>query len=259
MNLEYMKYEIINKVLLVTFTRSSSLNALNSKVLKELDQLLDKIEQMDEVGTVVFTGEGKAFIAGADISEMANLSPQQANDFAKLGQDIFLKLENLSKPTISAVNGFCLGGGNEFAMSTDMIFAGYKAKFGQPEVGLGITPGFAGTSRLLKKVGISRAKMLIFTGEIIQAQEAFDIGLADKLIQDESLVEETIAYAQKIASNSATAVRYSKKSINEGSVLDTESGSRIEAEYFSKCFAASDQAEGMNAFMEKRKPNFTDK
>lgn len=254
-----MKYEKIDQVLLVTFTRSASLNALNTRVLKELEELLEKADKMNDIGAVVFTGEGKAFIAGADISEMANLSPQEAYEFAKLGQDVFLKLESFDKPTISAVNGFCLGGGNEFAMSTDMIFSGYRAKFGQPETGLGITPGFAGTSRLLKKVGISKAKMLIYTGEVIQAQEAYDIGLVDKLVNDESLLEEALSYAQKIASNSRTAVRYSKKSINECSMLDTRSGSEVEAGYFSRCFAGTDQREGMNAFMEKRKPNFTDK
>jgi enoyl-CoA hydratase len=259
MDYKNLAYDLKDGVGVVTFNRPSALNTLNYETILELSLLIDKIEKDDRVKVVVFTGEGKAFIAGADISQMVSMDSSKALEFAKLGQETFLKVENMSKPTISAINGFCLGGGNEFALSTDIRIATINAKFGQPETTLGITPGFAGTQRLIKQVGLSKGKRLIFTGEIINAQEAYNIGLVDKVVEIEELMNETLSLAGKISKNSVTAVRYSKKAINEGAQLDIYQGNKIEAAYFALCFAKEDQKIGMEAFLNKSKPEFIDK
>lgn len=239
--------------------RPKALNALNSQVLEELNEALSNIEKDDEVFVLIITGEGKAFVAGADITEMKDMTPDEARKFARLGLEVFRKIELLEKPVIAAVNGFALGGGCELAMSCDIRIAGDKAKFGQPEVGLGITPGFAGTQRLSRLVGIAKAKELIFTGDMIDAFEAEKVGLVNKVVSQDELMEEVTNLARKIASKGQIAVRYSKTAINRGIESDIETGMAMERELFSLCFATEDQKEGMTAFVDKRKPNFKNK
>lgn len=248
--------EIQNNIAIVKFTRASVLNALNSNVLKEFDILLDQLASDAGVFAVIFMGEGKGFIAGADISEMVALEALAGQAFGRLGQAVFSKLENLSKPTIAAVNGFALGGGLEFAMSCDFRIAASVAKFGQPEVGLGIIPGFGGTQRLPRLVGVSRAKELIYTGAMIDGSEAYRIGLVDHLVEPEALLETAMALAMKITKNAHGAVALAKKAIQEGYNIDIESGCLIEATYFGLCFATENQKEGMGAFLKKEKPQF---
>lgn len=245
-----------NNMAIVRFTRSKVLNALNSSVLKDLDLLFDQLASDPEVFGVIFMGEGKGFIAGADISEMADLDAAAGEAFGKLGQGVFAKLEKLSKPTIAAVNGFALGGGLEFAMSCDFRIAATVAKFGQPEVGLGIIPGFGGTQRLPRLVGVSRAKELIYTGGMIDATEAYRIGLVDRIVELEVLLDTALELAMKINKNAHGAVALAKKAIQEGYDMDIDSGCSLEATYFGRCFATENQKEGMGAFLKKEKPKF---
>lgn len=240
----------------IKINNPQSLNALNSEVLKDLDAAFDYVAGDDEVSIIVLTGEGKAFVAGADIAYMKDLNVEQGKEFGEEGSRIFRKIETLNKVVIAAVNGFALGGGCELAMACDMRIASEKAKFGQPEVGLGITPGFSGTQRLPRLVGLGRAKELIFTGGHIDAQEAYRIGLVNKVFSKETLMEETYAIAKKIISNSKSAVSHSKEAMNRGIETDIETGITIESNLFGICFAHEDQKEGMGAFIEKRKANF---
>lgn len=241
------------------FNHPETLNALNSEILLELDEKLDLVIKDEQVHVVIITGNGKAFVAGADISEMRDKTPDQAREFANLGVKVFRKIELMEKPTIAAVNGFALGGGCELSMSCDIRIASEKAKFGQPEVGLGIIPGFAGTQRLSRLVGLGKAKELIFTANIINAVEAEKIGLVNKVVTPDTLMDEAINLAMKIQSNAQMAIRYCKTSINRGYETDIETGMEIEKQLFSLCFATADQKEGMTAFLEKRKPNFLNK
>lgn len=245
-----------DNIALIKFNRPKALNALNFEVLEEIDILIDQLTLDEEVDVLVFMGEGKAFIAGADISEMADLNAEAGRSFGQRGQKIFRKLELMDKPTIAAINGFALGGGCELAMSCDIRIASEKAKLGQPEVGLGITPGFCGTQRLSRLVGLGKAKELIFTGDIIDAIEGQKIGLINSVVAHEDLLEEVMKLAKKIGSKSQLAVRYSKIAINKGLDVDIDSGAEIEAGYFGLCFATEDQKEGMKAFLDKRKPDF---
>lgn len=245
---------------IVTLNRPKALNALNYEMLKELNSLLDSITQDETVKVVIITGSGeKAFVAGADITEMQPLSAIEGRKWAKFGQAIFSKLENLPQPVIAAINGFALGGGCELAMSCDMRIASDKAKFGQPEVGLGIIPGFAGTQRLPRLVGKGRAKELLFTGDSIDVQEAYRIGLVNKVTTAEELMNSAKAVAEKIMSRAEVAVRLCKSAVNEGMDMDLASGTAYEAETFGLCFSTGDQKEGMNAFVEKRKAIFVGK
>ena len=248
-----------SNIALVKFDRPKSLNALNSQMLAEIDHLIDELQEDNQVSVIVFTGEGKSFIAGADISQMAELSGLEARDFGAFGQRVFEKIENISKPTIAAVNGFALGGGLELAMSCDIRYASSKAKFGQPEVGLGITPGFSGTQRLPKIVGLSKAKELIFTGEMIDANEALNIKLVTRVFEPDLLIDEALGLASKIASNAQIAVRLSKRALNEGYNKDIKTGTNLEALYFGMCFSTEDQKNGMKAFLNKEKANFKGK
>ncbi len=250
------KAENEGSVMVVKFNRPKRLNALDSEMLREVDQLLDAVEKDDQVHVVVFTGEGKAFIAGADISEMADFSYDEAVEFANLGQGVFSKLEEMSKPTIAAINGFCLGGGNEFALACDIRIASDKAKFSQPEVTLGITPGFAGTQRLAKVVNPAVAKEMIFTGGMYDAHFALSTGLVSKVCPLEELMEIVMTMANRIARNGQIAVRNSKKAINEGCELSVREGNSIEANYFGLTFKTEDQKQAMKAFLNKKKYNF---
>jgi enoyl-CoA hydratase len=243
-------------VLVVKFNRPQALNALNSEFLSELGHLFTKDEVLNQVKVIILTGEGKAFIAGADIAEMKDFTLEEARSFAQTGMDVFRKIELIEKPVIAAINGFALGGGCELAMSCDIRIAGEKAKMGQPEVGLGITPGFGGTQRMARLVGIAKAKELIFTGKIINAAESEKIGLVNEVVSQEALLERALALAEEISKQSQTAVRYSKTAINRGKETDIETGLLIEKDIFGMCFAMQDQKEGMEAFLQKRKPNF---
>lgn len=245
---------------IITVNRPKALNALNKATMQELSSLLDTIAQDVTVKVVIITGSGeKAFVAGADITEMQPMSAIEGRNWGKLGQSVFNKLENIPQPVIAAVNGFALGGGCELSMACDIRIASEKAKFGQPEVTLGITPGFAGTQRLARLVGKGRAKELLFTGEVINAAEAYRLGLVNKVAAPEELINVAKAMAQKIMANAPVAVQLCKAAVNEGLDIDLESGTAYEAEVFGLCFATSDQKEGMTAFVERRKASFTGK
>lgn len=256
MKKEFIDVEVFNEIGMVRINRPDAMNALNSKVLKELDQVMEDLSKDDSVKVVVLTGAGKAFVAGADVGEMQHKNTMKARDFAQLGMDVFRKLENLHKPVIAAVNGFALGGGCELAMACDFILAGKKAKFGQPEVSLGITPGFGGTQRLSRLVGRNIAKELIYTGRIIDAAKAKEIGLVNEVVDNGELINRAVEIAGVISRNSRTAVGYSKSSINRGMEADIDTGLSIEKDMFGLCFATDDQIEGMKAFLDKRTPNF---
>lgn len=242
------------KIAIVKINRPQALNALNSETLKELDIIVDYLANDNEVLAVVLTGGGdKAFVAGADITEMKELNTVEGRKFGILGNKVFRKLETLEKPVIAAVHGFALGGGCEIAMACDIRIATTKAKFGQPEVGLGITPGFGGTQRLPRLVGMGMAKQLIYTADIINAEEALRIGLINKIVEVESLMDEAKALANKIAANAPVAVMLSKAAINRGMQCDIDTALYYESEVFGECFSTEDQTEGMTAFVEKRK------
>jgi len=259
MGYENVVLEKHGHVATLAFNRPEVLNALNSNIIKEFDRVIDEVNENEDIFVLVITGNGKAFIAGADIAEMSIMTPVEARRFADLGLKTFRRLELMEKPVIAAINGFALGGGCELAMSCDIRIASEKAKFGQPEVGLGITPGFAGTQRLSRLVGIAKAKELIFTGNIINAAEAEKIGLVNKVVPPEELMVEAIALAEKIAGNAQKAVAYSKSSINRGAETDIETGMAIEKDLFGLCFSTEDQSEGMAAFLGKRKAEFKNK
>lgn len=247
-------------IAMITLNRPKALNALNYDLLQELNQLCEDIARDETVKVVIITGSGdKAFVAGADIGEMRPLSAMEGRNWGRLGQSVFSKIENLPQPVIAAVNGFALGGGCELAMACDMRIASEKARFGQPEVTLGILPGFGGTQRLSRLVGTGRAKELIFTGDMIDAQEAYRIGLVNKVTTHEELLSAAKSLAQRIMSRAETAVTLSKVAVNKGINMDLESGIAYEAEVFGLCFSTQDQKEGMAAFLEKRKANFIGK
>ena len=233
-----------------------SSDLLNSAVLDELSEAVDMIEADDEVHVLIVTGAGRSFVAGADISEMQGLNATEGRAFGAKGIAVFRKLEILEKPVIAAVNGFALGGGCELSMAADIRIASDKAVFGQPESGLGITPGFAGTQRLPRLVGEGIAKELIFTAKNIKADEAYRIGLVNKVVDGDDLKEEAMKMAEQIASNAQIAVRYCKSAINRGLQADIDTGMSIEQDLFGLCFATEDQKEGMSAFLEKRSAEY---
>ncbi|MBU3127259.1 short-chain-enoyl-CoA hydratase [Clostridium tagluense] len=248
-----------DKVAVITISRPKALNALNTETLKELELAIDEIANDDQIYAVIITGEGKAFVAGADISEMKDLDAMGGRKFGNLGNRVFRKLETLEKPVIAAVNGFALGGGCELSMACDIRIASSKAKFGQPEAGLGITPGFGGTQRLARLVGTGMAKQLLFTAEIINAEEALRIGLVNKVVEPENLIEEAKLLAKKIVSNAPIAVKLCKTAINRGMQMDIDTALIYEAEIFGACFATEDQKSGMTAFLEKSEKCFKNK
>ncbi len=248
-----------DKIAIVTINRPKALNALNSETLIELDLAIDEISKDDEIYALILTGEGKAFVAGADITEMKDLDVMGGRKFGILGNKIFRKLETLEKPVIAAVNGFALGGGCELSMACDIRIASSRAKFGQPEVGLGITPGFGGTQRLARLIGTGMAKQLIYTGDIINAEEALRIGLVNKVVEPEQLLEEVKLLAKKIVNNAPIAVKLSKTAINRGMQMDIDTALMYEAEVFGECFSTVDQKNGMLAFIEKTEKSFQNK
>lgn len=246
-------------IAILSFNRPDVMNALNTEVLMELERAVKVIELDDEVLVLIITGVGKAFVAGADIAEMKDKTSEEGRKFGELGSRVFRSLELMEKPVIAAVNGFALGGGCELALSCDIRIASEKAKFGQPEVSLGITPGFAGTQRLPRIIGRAKAKELIFTGKMIDAFEAEKLSLVNKVVAPEVLMEEAVDMANQIAKNAQLAVRYAKAAINRGCDIDFESANEIEKTYFGLCFATDDQSEGMEAFLERRKAEFKNK
>lgn len=252
MNLKNIILEKEGKIALITINRPKALNALNSETLGELESVIDKVSEDEEILSVVITGAGKSFVAGADISEMKDKNVMEAKNFGVLGNRVFRKIENLSKPVIAAVNGFALGGGCELAMACDIRFASKKAKFGQPEVTLGITPGFGGTQRLARIVGQGEAKELIYTGKMIGADEALRIGLVNKVFEVEALLEEAKKLANTIANNAPIAVKSSKNAINRGLQVDIDTAVAYESEVFGSCFSTDDQKNGMDAFLNKQ-------
>ncbi len=259
-NYQNLIFENQDGIGIVTINRPKALNALNADTMGELDRLADALAKDTAVKAIIITGAGdKAFVAGADIAYMQPLGAVEGRAWAKYGQSVFNKIENLPQPVIAAVNGFALGGGCELAMACDIRIASEKAKFGQPEATLGIPPGFGGTQRLARLVGKGRAKELLFTADMIDAAEAYRIGLANKVVAPEELMDAAKALAQKIMSRSPIGVQMCKVAVNEGLDTDLETGVAYEAEVFGLCFATADQKEGMAAFLEKRKPNFTGK
>jgi enoyl-CoA hydratase len=258
--MDNLLYEKTGEVGVITINRPKALNALNAATLKELDTLATEVARDSSVKAVIIRGGGeKSFVAGADITEMQAMTALEARAFGKLGQAVFSKIENLPQPVIAAIQGFALGGGCELAMACDIRIASEKAKFGQPEVMLGVTPGFAGTQRLPRLVGKGIAKELLCVGDPIDAAEALRIGLVNKVVSAEELMNTAMAMAEKIASRGAIAVQLCKTAVNEGMDMDLDSSIAYEAEIFALCFATADQKEGMQAFVEKRKANFTGK
>jgi len=244
-------------VAMITFNRPKVLNALNSALLEELSHALEKIEKQESIRVLILTGAGeKAFVAGADIAELATLTPLSAKHFAKRGHEILHRLQALPIPVIAAVNGFALGGGTEIAMACDFIYASENAAFGQPEINLGLIPGFGGTQRLPRRINIARAKELIFTGAMIKASEAAEIGLVNKVFPPEKLMEEVMKTASVIASKGRVALRAAKETVNAGLDMDLYNGCRIEVDAFALCMASPDAREGTSAFLEKRKAVF---
>lgn len=258
--MSFVNYEVQGAVAILTINRPEALNALNSQVLSDLDEAITKVEADDGVHAVILTGAGRSFVAGADIGEMKGFSARDGKKFGVHGGGVFLRLENLSKPVIAAVNGFALGGGCEISMACDIRVASENAKFAQPECGLGILPGFGGTQRLARLVGKGRAKELIFTCDMISAEEAYHMGLANHVVPQAELIDYCKAMAGRIMKNGPFAVALAKQAINTGCDTDLDSGLKLEANLFGLSFATEDKKEGMTAFLEKRKEkHFTGK
>ena len=255
MDYKFLKIENEGGITTLKISAPKSLNALNSTILKELGDFVENIGSTTRV--LIITGDGeKSFVAGADISEMANLNEQEGYEFGKLGAKVFRAIELLPIPVIAAVNGFALGGGCELAMACDIRIASAKAKFGQPEVGLGIIPGFSGTYRLAKLIGQGYAKEMIYTGKVIKADEALRIGLVNAIYEPEQLMPAAVEMARKMVACAPIAISLAKQSINENYDLDATASLELENKLFGKCFSTKDQKEGMAAFLEKRSANF---
>ena len=257
MNYNNLLYDKEDGIGIVTINRPKSLNALNGEVYTELYEIFQEIEDDQDVHVVILTGSGeRAFVAGADIAEMQPQSSVEIRNFADKIRKAYDRIYTMSKPVIAAINGFALGGGCELAMCCDLRIASENAKFGQLEINLGIIPGGGGTQRLARLVGMTRAKELIYTGDIIDAKTAFMMGLVNKVVPPDSLMTEAKELARKMLSKSSIALSLAKKAINSGADMNLSSGLDLEAECFARCFATEDQKEGMKAFLEKRKPQF---
>lgn len=256
---EYLKIEERGMVAIMTINAPKSLNALNSAILGEMDDYLEEFDTQ-RFRCLIVTGEGeKSFVAGADISEMAPLGPEQGKTFGRRGAEVFRKLETLPVPVIAAVNGFALGGGCELAMACDIRICSENAKFGQPEVGLGIIPGFSGTVRLARLVGMGIAKQLIYTGKAIKADEALRIGLVNAVVPQAELMDKAMEIANQVAANAPLAVSAAKLCINTEYDMDAEEAIAFENQAFGMCFSTEDQKRGMKAFLEKGKCEFQGK
>ena len=252
--MEFITYEVEGQIGIITINRPKALNALNSTVLEELDKTLDAVD-LQTVRCLILTGAGeKSFVAGADIGEMSTLTKAEGEAFGKKGNDVFRKLETFPIPVIAAVNGFALGGGCEISMSCDIRICSENAVFGQPEVGLGITPGFGGTQRLARIVGTGKAKEMIYGARNIKAEEAYRIGLVNNVYPLEELMPAAKKLAATIARNAPIAVRNCKKAMNDGISLPMEKAVEVEEKLFGDCFETHDQVEGMQCFLSREKP-----
>jgi len=250
-------FKIRENIATITFNRPEILNALNEEALKEFSNALDEIHANEDIRVLILTGAGeKSFIAGADIKQFLTFNTLKAKSFSEMGRVLMNKLQELSIPVIAAVNGFALGGGCEVALACDFIYASENAMFGLPEITLGIIPGFGGTQRLPRLVGESMAKELIFTGKMIPAEEAKNMGLANKVCSQEQLMDDVIKTAKIIASKGKVSLRAAKQAINNGMNVDLTTGCSIEIDAFALCFTSPDVKEGASAFLEKRKPDF---
>ena len=257
MDYEILKPEVIDGVAVVTISRPKALNALNTRFFQEMDDYVASIKNDASIKVMVITGEGKAFVAGADIAEMVDKNQEEGSGFSRLGQATFRSLETLDIPVIAAINGFALGGGLELAMACDFRTANTKAKFGQPEVNLGLIPGYAGTQRLSRLVGPGDALYLLMTADMIGAEDALRIGLVQKVYEPEALMEETMKIARNIASKGPKAVKLVKQVVRKGLAMDFDKGSELEAQNFGSLFGEGNEGrEGMQAFLEKRKPEW---
>ena len=261
-----IRYEKKDGIGIATINRPEALNALNSTVVSELEQVISEVEKDAELGAFIITGEGRSFVAGADIGEQYPMDVAAGRKWGQRGSALMRRIEKLEIPTIAAVNGFALGGGCELAMSCDIILAAGPnaegkggAKFGQPEVGLGIIPGFSGTQRLPRRVGIGKAKELIFSGKMIKADEAKAIGLVNEVCAPEALMDAALEMARSFTKNAPIAVKYAKACIDRGMQMDLDDGIALENEMFAMCYATEDQKEGMTAFLEKRSATFHNK
>jgi enoyl-CoA hydratase len=255
MTYEILKMDVAEAVATVTVSRPQAMNALNTRFFQEMDSLVAEIAGRADIKVVIITGDGKAFVAGADIAEMVGKTQDEARAFSKLGQRTFRSLELLEKPVIAAVNGFALGGGCELALACDFRIASAKAKFGQPEVNLGLIPGYAATQRLPRLIGLGNALFLLLTGEMIGAEEALRMGLVQRVVEPEALLPTATELAKTIASKGPRAVRLVKRVAREGILKDFESGMALEVREFGSLFE-NEGAEGMRAFLEKRKPDW---
>ena len=249
-----IQHSIEDQIGIITLNRPEALNAINLQLLHDLEEILDSWEKLS-LRAIIITGAGKAFAAGADIKQMSSFTAIEAQSFALSGQRILRKIEHFPAPSIAAVHGFALGGGCELAMCCDIILAGSKAKFGQPEVNLGVIPGFGGTQRLVRRVGRQAALELMMTGRIINASQAVQLGIALRETEDDVLVEARLL-ANEIAQKGPIAIRYVKQAVDNTDRLDLDTGLAMEASLFGLCFASEDQKEGMQAFIEKRPANF---
>ncbi len=257
---ETLLYEVKEGIAYVTINRPKVLNALDDTVINELGQVFAAIKDDSQVKAVILTGSGeKAFVAGADITQLVELNTLTGKVFAEKGQAVFNLIENLGKPVIAAINGFALGGGCELAMACTLRVASTRAKLGQPEVNLGIIPGYGGTQRLPRLVGKGRAMELVLTGRMVDAQEAFQMGLVNKVVEPEKLMEEAEALARTIMGKGPVAVKLAMEAVNRGLEVSLEEGLRIEADLFGVCCSTEDKVEGTKAFLEKRKAGFQGK
>jgi len=257
MRLENILWRVEETVAVATFHRPKALNALNSATIAELGQVLDAVDADRSLRALVVTGAGeKAFVAGADIAEMAALSPLEAREFAERGERTLARLEALRIPTIAAVNGFALGGGCELAMACDLVYASERAHFGQPEVNLGLIPAFGGTQRLARRVGPARALEIILTGEMIDAGKAKEIGLALEVLPADQVLPHALQTARKIASRAPAAVALAKRTLHAGLAVDAATAAELERQSFALLFGTEDTREGLSAFLEKRAAAF---
>lgn len=251
-----LKQERNQDIVILTISRPQALNALNTMFFQEMNHFLEDLENDNTVRVLVITGEGKAFVAGADIAEMSEMNAMQGEQFSITGQRTFDRIENLKIPVIAAVNGFALGGGCELAMACDIRIANNFAKFGQPEVNLGLIPGYAGTQRLSRHIGLSDSLFLLMTADMINAEEALRLGLVQKIVDAAQLIPECLAIAEKIASKGRIAIEKVKEVTRKGINTDFKSACAIEAKEFGALFGNGESGEGMKAFLEKRKPNW---
>jgi enoyl-CoA hydratase len=257
MSYETLTYDVADRIATITVNRPDKLNALNARVIQELGLAVDAARQSDDVGAIILTGAGRAFIAGADISELEKHNAMAMKHVSQMGSEVFKRFETSPKPTVAAVNGFCLGGGCEIAMACHMRVASEAAKFGQPETKLGLLPGYGGTQRLPRLVGKGRALQLLMTSEIIDAQEAYRIGLANKVVPADQLIETTRAMLKTILANGPLAVAACIEAVNAGYDLTLDEAMTLEATMFGLLAATEDKREGTRAFLEKRPAKFT--